>query len=48
MEKMEAEQAEREEKRDARLKKAGEKFREEIEKTSHGDKDAGGASLPGS
>lgn len=45
--KMEAEQAKREKERDARLKEADEKFREEIEKTSHGEGDAGGASLPG-
>ena len=35
-----------EEEREERLKKADEKFKEEIEKTSHGE-DAGGASVPG-
>jgi hypothetical protein len=42
----EEEKAEKE--RDERLEKADEKFKEEIERTSSGDSDAGGASLPGS
>jgi Polyketide cyclase / dehydrase and lipid transport len=40
------EQAEKE--REERLKKADEEFKEEIEKTSSGDEDRGGASVPGS
>lgn len=36
-----------EKERKGRLKEADEQFKEEIEKTSSGDKDAGGASLPG-
>jgi hypothetical protein len=41
------EEAQRKEEREARLEKADEHFREEIEKTSPGEGDAGGASLPG-
>ncbi len=41
----EEEKAEQE--RERRLEKADEKFKEEIEKTSSGDGDAGGASVPG-
>jgi hypothetical protein len=45
----EAREEEQEEKeREERLEKADEKFKEEIERTSSGDDDAGGASLPGS
>jgi hypothetical protein len=40
------EQAEKE--REERLKKADEEFKEEIEKTSSGEEDRGGASVPGS
>jgi hypothetical protein len=44
----EREEAEEAEERRERLKKADEEFKEEIEKTSSGEGDAGGASLPGS
>jgi hypothetical protein len=40
--------AERDREREERLKGADEKFKEEIERTSKGEADAGGASLPGS
>ena len=40
-------EAKEDEERDERLKKADEKFKEEIEKTSSGEGDAGGASIPG-
>lgn len=40
-------EAEEKEKRQARLKQADEQFSEEIEKTSRGEEDQGGASLPG-
>jgi carbon monoxide dehydrogenase subunit G len=40
-------QAEEKKERQARLHEADEKFKEEIEKTSSGERDAGGASLPG-
>jgi hypothetical protein len=40
-------EAEKEKEREARLEKADEQFKEEIEKTSRGDTDYGGASLPG-
>lgn len=42
-----AKKAEQEEERKARLKEADEQFKAEIEKTSRGDEDRGGASLPG-
>lgn len=41
------EEAEKEEELKARLEKADEQFKEEIEKTSRGEGDQGGASLPG-
>ena len=40
-------EAAEEEERQAKLKEADDQFKEEIEKTSHGDEDRGGASLPG-
>jgi hypothetical protein len=40
--------AKEDEERKERLAKADEQFKEEIERTSSGDRDAGGASLPGS
>ena len=49
VEKQEEERREAEEEREheAKLEKADEKFKEEIEKTSLGDEDRGGASVPG-
>jgi carbon monoxide dehydrogenase subunit G len=43
----ERKEAEEKEKREERLRKADEEFKEEIEKTSRGEEDRGGASLPG-
>jgi Polyketide cyclase / dehydrase and lipid transport len=40
-------EAEKQEQREARLEKADEQFKEEIEKTSSGEGDRGGASVPG-
>jgi uncharacterized protein YndB with AHSA1/START domain len=40
-------EAKEEKERKARMKEADEKFKEEIKKTSRGDADKGGASLPG-
>jgi hypothetical protein len=40
-------QAEEEQEREAKLKEADEKFNRELEKTSRGEGDQGGASVPG-